>query len=101
MAKGGLHVFQRYKADDDPDFFEWQKKTFTQLMHDFYAYRDLLNAYLASLTGEQLKGTGRHPVYGLMSIEGWAEFFLLHEAHHLFTITKLAAIIDTNRIVGV
>lgn len=100
MAADGVHVFERYKADDDPGFFEWQQKPLTQMMHDFYADRDILNAYQASLTVEQLQGTGRHPVYGLLSIEGWTEFFLLHEAHHFFTITKLAAMIDTNRVIG-
>ncbi len=38
---------------------------------------------------EQLMRIGLHPVYGPMTIEGWTEFFLLHEAHHFFTILRL------------
>ena len=29
---------------------------------------------------------GVHPVFGLMTIPLWLEFFLLHEAHHLYVV---------------
>jgi hypothetical protein len=35
--------------------------------------------------------TGAHPIYGPMHLIQWLNFFLLHEAHHLFTIFKMAA----------
>lgn len=38
---------------------------------------------------------GLHPVYGPMTLEGWTEFFLLHEAHHLFTILRLGGSLRT------
>jgi hypothetical protein len=38
-----------------------------------------------------LDKTGHHPVFGEMNLIQWLNFFLLHEAHHLFTIFKLAA----------
>jgi len=100
ITAGGTPLFQPYKADNDPGFFEWQNKPFTQLMHDFYTDRDILNACLGSFTAEQLQGAARHPVYGLLSMEGWTELFLLHEAHHFFTIIKLAALIDPNNVIG-
>ena len=32
---------------------------------------------------------GHHPKYGALTLVEWTEFFLLHEAHHLFTLFKL------------
>jgi len=100
IAQGHTPVFQPYRADDDPGFFSWQQKSYAQLMTDFYADRAALNAQLATFTPEQLQGAGKHSVYGLFSLEGWTEFFLLHEAHHYFTIMKLAAMIDKDRVIG-
>lgn len=82
-------LFERYVADKDPVFAEWSKMEWQPLLDKFYASRAKLNAFLFSLTDDQLKYTGRHPVFGRMTITGWTEFFLLHEAHHFFTIFKL------------
>lgn len=100
IAQGGTPQFQPYRADDDPGFFSWQQKSYTQLVTDFHTDRAVLNVQLAAFTPQQLQGTGKHAVYGLFSLEGWTEFFLLHEAHHYFTIMKLAAMIDKSRIIG-
>ncbi|HWB24456.1 MAG TPA: DinB family protein [Chitinophagaceae bacterium] len=100
ITAAGTPVFQPYKADNDPGFFEWQNKTYKQLMDNFYTDRESLNGQLASLTDGQLQGTARHPTYGLLNMEGWTEMFLLHEAHHFFTIIKLAALINPNEIIG-
>lgn len=101
ITSPGVPVFQPYKADNDPGFFAWQQKSYQQLMHDFYTDRDILNGRLESLTAEELAGTARHPTYGLLNMEGWTEMFLLHEAHHFFTIIKLAAAINPNEVIGV
>jgi hypothetical protein len=82
----GTPVFHPYKAENDPGFFEWQKKPYQVLLNDFYADRQALNNLLASLTPGQLSGTARHPVYGLLNMEGWTEMFLLHEAHHFLLL---------------
>jgi hypothetical protein len=44
---------------------------------------------LINLNEDELKQTGYHPRLGHTPIGKWAEFFLLHEAHHLFTIMQL------------
>jgi len=41
---------------------------------------------VSGLSDEQLTRTGLHPVLGEMDIPLWLEFFLLHEAHHLYAI---------------
>jgi hypothetical protein len=53
----------------------------------------MLNAFLSILHQEQLTQTGSHPLFGSMSVEGWTEFFLLHEAHHFFTILKVGGLL--------
>ena len=48
----------------------------------------------AEMTGfppTDLVKTGTHPAFGQMTLMQWLNFFLLHEAHHLFTIFKLGA----------
>ncbi len=84
-------VFSRYVAEEDEGFARWCNKTFNQVDQDFRIKRAEINEELQSLSDDQLRQTGDHPVYGTMTIEGWTEFFLLHEAHHFFTIFKLAA----------
>src|SRR6266542_1985639 len=51
----------------------------------------LFDRYVADTDEKQLMRTGRHPVYGKRNINGWTEFFLLHEAHHFYTILKLTS----------
>ncbi|HVT60257.1 MAG TPA: DinB family protein [Thermoanaerobaculia bacterium] len=41
-----------------------------------------------SLTPDQLDRIGVHPAMGPLPIRLWLEFFLLHEAHHLYTILQ-------------
>lgn len=82
--------FSRYAADNDEGFAIWCRYENATLLKRFKETREALNEFLFSLSNEQLKRSGHHPVFGLMSINGWTEFFLLHEAHHFFTILKLA-----------
>jgi hypothetical protein len=93
-------TFQQYKAEDDHGFYDWQQRSFIELTNDFRENRHKLNNYLGSLSTEQLHKTGRHPVYGLINVEGWTELFLLHEAHHFWTIAKLAPQVNNSRIFG-
>lgn len=81
--------FDQYVADDDPEFIIWCRLSFPELVGRLSIERSRLNAFLSILHEEQLIRSGLHPVYGAMTIEGWTEFFLLHEAHHFFTILKL------------
>jgi len=99
-ATGIKPVFQRYRADDDPGFFEWQQKPLNQVLADFNKDRKEINALLADIPKDKLKHTAQHPFFGLMNIEGWTELFLLHEAHHFFSIVRLGALVQPDRIMG-
>ena len=82
-------LFERYVADVDPAFSEWCQLNFNTLMQKFYSSRKVLNDYLFGLSDADTKRTARHPFFGQWTVNGWCEFFLLHESHQYFTILKL------------
>jgi uncharacterized damage-inducible protein DinB len=96
MLDGQNPAFSRYMAEGDAEFATWCNKNFNELKVQSRDIRTHLNEKLKSLTNEQLQLTGVHPVFGAMTIETWTEFFLLHEAHHFFTIFKLAPLLRQN-----
>ena len=81
--------FERYVAENDPEFSEWCKLDFNALVKKFHSSREVLNDYLFNIPDDKIKKKARHPYYGQWTINGWCEFFLLHESHHHFTILKL------------
>jgi uncharacterized damage-inducible protein DinB len=83
--------FDRYLAEADPLFHDNCSKSTREIMQDMLSVRKDMSAGVLSFTEEDLKKTGVHPVYGKMNLLQWLNFFLLHEAHHLFTIFKMAA----------
>jgi hypothetical protein len=82
-------LFERYVADNDPAFIASCKRSLTELFDDLKAERTKITNHLMTLTDSAVSKTGRHPKYGLLTIAEWTEFFLLHEAHHLFSIFML------------
>ena len=46
--------------------------------------------YIRELKDTDIVKTGTHQKFGKMNIVQWIEFFLLHEAHHIYTIFKLS-----------
>lgn len=83
-------LFERYVADHDPMFAAALRKGLAQALGDIDAQRAQITALLMSMDDATLERTGVHPKYGQFSIRQWAEFFLLHEAHHLYAIFMLA-----------
>jgi uncharacterized damage-inducible protein DinB len=83
--------FQRYTAEADPGFLENVTKSTRDIMHDMITIRQQMTVEILTFPEPDLKKTGSHPVFGEMTILQWLNFFLLHEAHHLLTIFKLAA----------
>ena len=83
--------FDRYTAESDPLFLENCGKTTREAMHDLISFRKEIAELINGFTETVLNRTGTHPYFGTMSLLQWINFFLLHEAHHLFTILKLRA----------
>ncbi len=82
--------FSAYRADDDPDFIVAKQLSLNELLDRLEGDREEIYFFIITLSHEQLTRTGTHPKFGKLTITDWIEFFLLHEAHHLFTIFKLA-----------
>jgi DinB superfamily len=83
-------VFEAYRAENDIEFEKWTKKNLDQLSEELNADRKTLTDLVTPLTGNELRRVGVHSKFGNLTILEWTEFFLLHEAHHLFTIFRLA-----------
>jgi hypothetical protein len=79
-----------YRAENDPEWAAWRGVSFEEAVLRLHAARDTLVGMLAGLTPAQWTRVGRHPRYGAISLRGWMEFFLVHEGHHLYVITKRA-----------
>ena len=90
--------FARYVAESDPLFFDNCSKPTGEIMKDLITTRRKIIDNIQSLTIEQTQRTGTHPVFGKMNVGMWLHFFLLHEAHHLFTIFKLAPLVREQRL---
>jgi hypothetical protein len=81
--------FSRYIADQDPNFPAALTKTSDQLLTDIDEQRTAIITMLTAMDGTTLARQGIHPKYGRFAIREWVEFFLLHEAHHLYAIFML------------
>jgi uncharacterized damage-inducible protein DinB len=81
--------FSRYRAEDDPEWPAWSSLPAPQLFVRISSMRAKLMARLRSLTEEDFERTGAHPKFGTMSLSLWLEFFLVHEAHHLYVVLEL------------
>lgn len=83
--------FHRYMAETDPMFQDYCIKPTHEVMKDLLGTRkDMASVFLSFHANDYAK-TGQHPSFGTMNLLQWMNFFLLHEAHHLFTVFKLAA----------
>ena len=84
-------VFTAYTAEADPLFHDNCTKSSREVMQDLLTTRKELSNGILSFKETDFEKTGLHPTYGKMNLLQWLNFFLLHEAHHLFTIFKIAA----------
>lgn len=90
ILKGHNPLFERYTAEADPYFPDNCAKSTREIMQDLLTLRKEMAAEINNLSEEDFQKSGTHPAFGQMSLLQWLNFFLLHEAHHLFTIFKLS-----------
>jgi uncharacterized damage-inducible protein DinB len=89
MAAGSHPTFKRYNADDDELFASYQQLPLSDLLKKSNEVRQQIAAKVLSLNAAELQFKGCHKKYGELRIVDWLEFYLLHEAHHLFTMFML------------
>jgi uncharacterized damage-inducible protein DinB len=82
-------AFPRYRAEEDPEWQSWSSLPTQQVLARLSSMRTKLMARLRSLSEEDFQRTGIHPKFGTMSLSLWLEFFLVHEAHHLYVVLQL------------
>jgi len=86
----GRPQLARYRAEDDPEWPQWTAMRTEEVLKRLSTLRDDLIQLVARLSPEQLNRVGVHGVLGGMTIPEWIEFFLLHEAHHLYAAMQRA-----------
>jgi DinB family protein len=79
-------AFPRYRAEEDPEWPAWAGRTWDDVRGRLAAARRELVDLLEGLGPDQLARTAVHSVFGEMAVPLWVEFFLLHEAHHLYAV---------------
>lgn len=82
-------LLSSYKAEKDPEFITWQNKSTKDLIQQISADRRDIIQLINTIPENQLDKKGSHLYFGNLNIVQWTERFLLHEAHHLFTILNL------------
>jgi uncharacterized damage-inducible protein DinB len=82
-------VFTRYRAEEDPEWERWRRLAYKEIAAELAAGREKLLARLKALSDSDYERTGVHSKFGEMSLALWLEFFLVHEAHHLYAVIQL------------
>jgi len=83
-------TLNRYRAEDDPEWPQWTAMRTEEVVGRLSTLRDDLIQLVTRLSPEQLSRVGVHGALGGMTIPEWSEFFLLHEAHHLYAAMQRA-----------
>jgi uncharacterized damage-inducible protein DinB len=90
INKSDNPYFDRYKTGDDPSFIKWQNIKTEELLVNLDKERKKVIDVIFQFNEEDLQKKGTHQKFGVMNVVEWIEFFLLHEAHHIYTIFKLS-----------
>ena len=82
----------RYRAENDPGWPAWADRDVDDVVARLSELRRRLVTRLAAASPAEMARTAVHPRFGEMTLAGWTEFFLLHEAHHLYVaLGRMAA----------
>ena len=74
----------RYDAQSDPDWPQCAALTTHQVLEQLHTTRKRLIATVEKLSAGETERMGVHSRMGSMALATWLEFFLVHEAHHLY-----------------
>ena len=89
ILKEDKPVFTRYRAEEDPEWERWRRLAYKEIAAELAAGREKLITRLKALSDSDYERTGVHSKFGAMPLALWLEFFLVHEAHHLYTVLQL------------
>ena len=74
----------RYRAEDDPEWPSWSALPTADVFLRLRYLRTRLIQWVKNLRAADASREGVHPLFGAQSVSDMLEFFLLHEAHHLY-----------------
>ena len=78
-----------YRAENDPTWRRWRETSASDLMAIAAGRRAALIEAVRALSEDDLARIGVHSRLGPLPLSTWLEFFLVHEAHHLYAIFRL------------
>ena len=81
-------LLPRYRAEEDPDWPTWARMPVADVLPSILALRSELIQRVEKLSDHDFLRTAVHPRFGEMNLVQWLEFFLLHEAHHLYIVMQ-------------
>jgi DinB superfamily len=81
-------LMPRYRAEEDSEWRRWAVKPTEVVLGELHVLRSGLIRLSAGLTDNELMRIAAHSRFGDMTLLQWLEFFLLHEAHHLYVIMQ-------------
>ncbi|MGB5849857.1 MAG: DinB family protein [Ignavibacteriaceae bacterium] len=90
IVKSDNPYFDRYTADGDTNFDKMKKLDTVELLNHLEEERKKIIDIIFNLNKNELQKSGTHQKFGKMNVVEWIEFFLLHEAHHIYTIFKIS-----------
>ncbi len=80
-----------YRPEQDPEWPAWRALPLDEALRRLRAARAQLLAWVNALSEKDARRVGVHPQFGEWDIPRWLEFFLLHEAHHLYFMVRRLA----------
>jgi hypothetical protein len=83
-------AFTRYRAEDDSEWPSWAALPTAEVLSRLRFLRARIIQWVADLPPAGAGRAAVHPLFGRQSVSDVLEFFLLHEAHHLYvTMVRL------------
>ena len=80
----------QYRAEEDSAWPEWSSLSTGEVLIRLTTLRGEIMSLVKGMSQAEASRVGIHPLFGEMSLALWLEFFLLHEAHHLYVaMTRL------------
>jgi hypothetical protein len=90
MRREDVPRFARYRAEEDPGWTAWRDLPADLVLTRLRVLRAEFTAHVGGLTSAELAREGEHPAFGRLPVVLWIEFFLVHEAHHLYVLFQRA-----------
>lgn len=76
----------QYRAEEDPAWPEWSSLSIEEVVFRLKDLRGEIISIARGLSPAEARRVGIHPLFGEMSLALLVEFFILHEAHHLYVV---------------